>query len=251
MTTNGVTRTSSSGWSLAACSRRFVRLLAAPIALLFPPACVRCGRSVALGQVLCPTCAPQPESGEGARCVVCGQTLSDDSLDLCLPCGVRSQAFDRVLALGDYDGDWGSLVRTLKFDRETAIGRWLAEQMVDRCREDPGSFDCVAYVPMTARERRDRGFNPSRLLARLVARRLGLPLKRDLKKIRRTRRQSSLPAGERRENLRGAFRAIRSVHGRALLVDDIFTTGATANVCAETLKGAGCDAVTVLVVARA
>jgi len=255
MTTSGATRTSSSVWSLAACRRRLIRLLAAPIALLFPPACVRCGRSVPLGQIICTSCLPSFDDTEGPCCLVCGDRVEDASLDLCLRCGVRPQSFERLIALGSYDDAWGDLVRTLKFERETAVGRWLAGCMADRVSDDVESsgepFDWITFVPMSAGERRDRGFNQSRLLARLVARRLRLPYRRSLRKIRRTRRQSSLPARERRRNLQGAYRSVTSRTGRVLLVDDIFTTGSTANACAQALREAGCESVTVLVVARA
>jgi len=251
MTTNGATRTSSSGWSLAACSSKLARLLAAPIALLFPPVCVRCGRSITLGQILCTRCHPAPDSSEGSCCLICGEPLTDDTIDLCLRCGTRPQSFDRLIALGAYDDAWGDLVRILKFERETAVGRWLGGRLAADADSKAESFDWVTFVPMTVGERRARGFNQSRLLAKWVARRLRIPLRRGMRKVRRTRRQSSLPARERRKNLRGAYRSVPSRNGHVLLVDDIYTTGSTANACAQTLREAGCESVTVLVVARA
>jgi predicted amidophosphoribosyltransferase len=108
---------------------------------------------------------------------------------------------------------------------------------------------------MTSRERRIRGFNQSQLLAAGVARLCGLPVRRLITKPFDTERQSVLRASERRENLRGAFRAVGSSSEAesesVLLIDDVFTTGATAEACSYALLEAGYKEVNVLVVARA
>lgn len=110
---------------------------------------------------------------------------------------------------------------------------------------------CVTHVPMTRAERRARGGNPSEELARVVARRLGLPERNLLRKTRTTRPQRTLPAGERAVNLRDAFRGVRSGTGAVLLVDDLLTTGATADECGRALKQAGYTRIHVLTVVRA
>lgn len=180
-----------------------------------------------------------------------GRLLEGDELDLCLRCGTRIRSFDRALALGPYDEGWRELLLAFKFRGEKAVGRWLAGELAKRAREADASFDWVTHVPMTRSEERERGFNPSRYLARLTARRLGLRDRRLLVKVRPTPPQRTLGARERETNLSEAFRAVRSGTGAVLLVDDLLTTGATADECARTLKGAGFDSVTVLTVARA
>ena len=114
-----------------------------------------------------------------------------------------------------------------------------------------GHFDMVSYVPMSRVDRRARGFNQAQLLATGLAKRLGLALMALLVKEHRTLPQAGLSARERRENLRGAFHLIRSGKGKVLLIDDIFTTGSTVEVCAHTLKSGGYKEVFVLTVARA
>jgi ComF family protein len=161
------------------------------------------------------------------------------------------RSFDRAISLGPYDDGWRELLHAFKFAREKAVGRWFAKELGARLAAEGERIDVVTHVPMTRLEERARGFNPSRFLARATARRLGLPERRLLAKTRTTPPQRTLRAGERETNLRDAFRAVRSGRGAVLLVDDLLTTGATADECARTLKGVGFDRVVILTVAHA
>ncbi len=252
MTTSGATRASCFVW------RRFCSLLrplreggAGVAALLYPPSCVLCGDATPWGYVVCAPCAARLPRADAPLCRQCGETLGDDTLDLCLRCGTRRRGFDRAVSLGPYERGWRELLHAYKFRREKAVGRWLAGELGRALTASAVSFDCVTHVPMTRGERRARGFNPSRLLARGVARRAGVRERRLLAKVRVTRPQRVLTAVERETNLRGAFRAVRCGTGAVLLVDDLLTTGATADECARTLRAAGFERVTVLTVARA
>jgi len=220
-------------------------------ALFYPSECALCGAPVEWGRVVCRACAERLPRPDVRACAHCGEPLPDESLDLCLRCGTRLRAFDHVLALGPYDEGWRELLHAFKFGREKAIGRRLGRELGRRFVECGEVIDWVTHVPMTREEKASRGFNPSRLLARVAARRLGLPERRLLAKVRTTRPQRVLGARERETNLSGAFRAVRSGRGAVLLVDDLLTTGATADECARTLREAGFERVTVLTVARA
>lgn len=252
MTTSGGTRTSFCVWSWPSrtlkAGRRWVAGL---LALAYPSECVACGRDIPDGGVLCAACVASLEPLGGRRCAVCSEPLDDASLDLCLPCGTRDRGFDSLRALGTYDGGWGQLVRVLKFEQEAAVGRWLADRLAEAALELRLEVDVVTFVPMTREERAARGSNQARALARGAATRLGLPVRRVVRKVRRTRRQSGLSARERRWNLRDAFLALPSRGARVLLIDDICTTGSTAEACAAALRRAGARSVDILVVARA
>ena len=108
----------------------------------------------------------------------------------------------------------------------------------------------MAPVPMTRWKLLGRRYNAAELVGERLARHAGIRFSRGaLKKVRRTRPQSELPLDERLHNPRGAYRA-RPTAGVVLLVDDVLTTGATANACTEALKQAGATEVHVAVVAR-
>ena len=131
------------------------------------------------------------------------------------------------------------------------LARWLRAAIDDE-RIRHHHFDVIVPVPLHRARERERGFNQAALLARRIGRRLAVPTRpRWLARIRPTRPQSELSAGERRANVRGAFRASRRVAGRhVLVVDDILTTGATVDACARALRDAGAQRVGVLTVAR-
>jgi len=254
MTTSGATQTNSFVWrftfSLLRMGRRLPNAVAAA---LFPPRCILCSQELPGLDILCPMCAAELPSLCDFRCQRCGEPVEDSTIDLCLRCGTTIHVTDHILSLGPYRGDWGRLVRALKFEREMAVGRWLGTKMAESviASDEGRDFRVVTFVPMTRRDRRARGFNQAEILARIVARELSLPMKRLLIKTRETRLQSRLSAVERKTNLQDAFRLLPSSHEQVLLVDDIYTTGSTVEECARTLKRGGAQSVVAVTVARA
>ena len=121
-------------------------------------------------------------------------------------------------------------------------------------REQGTGFDAVTWAPVSALRRFCRGYDQSQLLARTVGKELDIPVQRLLKKQRHTPAQSRLTTEERRANVLGAYRFAgkQSVAGkRILLIDDVFTTGATAEECARVLLTAGAKGVSCAAVAAA
>ncbi len=109
----------------------------------------------------------------------------------------------------------------------------------------------MTYVPLSRDKRADRGFNQAELLARKVSRETEIPLFRSLSKKETTRPQAELKREERLTNVRGSFTWEEVVgFSNVLLIDDVFTTGATADECSKTLKRAGAERVYVATLAR-
>ena len=148
-----------------------------------------------------------------------------------------------------YEGPAREALKTFKLLGERRTARWLAERMVPVARAL--NADVVTWVPSTRASEAARGFNPAEEIARPLARSLRLPAKRLLAKRRDTLDSAGLSKEQRRVNLLDAFGAKGAVAGHVLLVDDIFTTGATADECAKALRRAGAREVSVVTFARA
>jgi len=155
-----------------------------------------------------------------------------------------------VLSFGLYDGVLAEAIHHLKFHGRKRLSVPLGTMMLAL---DIPRADGIVPVPLTRASLIKRGFNQSLLIARVIARELGIPLRMDsLHKKRETLPQVGLSATERRTNLRGAFGVHDDIRGQQLLlVDDVMTTGATVRECAKTLVRSGAREVIVLTLARA
>ncbi len=229
------------------------------INLLYPPACLLCEKPVTTDDaVLCPTCLDRcPRNGPPA-CVHCGleQPGAYDAQPLCASCRRRQPVFDRACSPWRYAGSARRAVHAFKYRGRWRLGRWLADEMARQARRylPLEAVDALVPVPLHGVKRWLRGGNPSDRLGRRIARQLGLAYApRALQRRRWTRAQTRLRGvAARRRNVLGAFRArARLVEGRGvLLVDDVLTTGATADACAHALRAAGARHVFVLTAAR-
>jgi ComF family protein len=145
----------------------------------------------------------------------------------------------------------------LKFERMEPLGAWFADRLWETVKRDGKAFaaDIVVPVPLHRQRERERGYNQADLVARPLARRLGLPYRAVLLVRTRPRPDKQvLSLSERWESVRGAFatRPGSQVDNlRVLLVDDVMTTGATLDACARALRKAGAKSVIGLTVARA
>ena len=198
-------------------------------------------------------------------CAVCGKKTEERSM-LCAGCRKRLEgqkvhrgfANDRnvedSVAAHRYVGAGGKLVRTLKYRGVAALADSMADDMVTAAEtagmERP---DAVTYVPMHVLRRRARPFNQSELLGQRIAAALGLRQEKLLRRTRRCKQQARLrDERSRRRNVEDAFRATQNLEGfHVLLIDDVCTTGATAQECAKALREAGAAKVTLLVYADA
>ena len=206
------------------------------------------------------------------KCVFCGKLL-DGELDICGKCcgGLENfpelpmntmpdgksklQFLDSFTAVWYYKEKVRDGILGLKFhyrvDHAAPLGRSVAMKLL---REQGNGFDAVTWAPVSALRKLRRGYDQSQLLAQTVGKELGIPVERLLKKQRHTPAQSRLTEQARKANVLGAYRFAgkQSVAGkRILLIDDVFTTGATAEECARVLLTAGAKSVSCAAVAAA
>jgi ComF family protein len=175
-----------------------------------------------------------------------------DETRQCSLCRLGLNGFDEVFSAGVYDGALRKLIHLFKFEgvRPLArpLGGFLAQALPRELR-----FDVIVPMQQHWQRRWRRGFNQSELLARKIARRWNIPVRKLVRWKRATAPQAGLTSAQRRKNMQGAFEAARGANLRAmsiLLIDDVLTTGAIAGACARALKRAGVAHVSLLALAR-
>jgi ComF family protein len=226
--------------------------------LLLPESCPVCDHpAVFQPEGLCCECLKQIVPLPASHCPRCSLPYPGLSTEphLCGRCSQQPPAFNGVMTLGLYQGTLQNAIQRFKYRRnpilDLALGRLLAETVNQQ--EISQIPDLVVPVPLHSSRLRERGFNQSCLLARELSRRCRISL--DGKLLERTQAtppQQNLTAEKRRHNLRGSMSTKRRLSGEhILLVDDVLTTGTTADVCARTLLMAGAGQVSVAVLARA
>jgi len=234
--------------------------LAAALDVLFPPLCHVCRRFIpASGEIhICPDCRELMPPIVAPLFTVCGISFSGAGTDhVCGSCSTSLPRFDAARAAFAYEGASRDLIHAFKYRNKTHLRRPLALLTIERLSEFIGSRrpDLIMPVPLHRKKLSSRGFNQAILLGEIFSQRLNIPLdRRNLRRIRWTEPQVNLTAHDRRTNVKGAF-AIHDpalVSGRrVLLVDDVLTTGSTADECGRILRAFGAADVTVVTVARA
>jgi ComF family protein len=232
---------------------------------LYPPRCAACGVRFAIecSARVCARCLGRLEPLPAPLCRRCGGPLESavSGAGECARCvrtpphyrRARSVARYRVAAEDDPES-LPALIRRHKYGLDQSMGRALAEFLPAALPVDAAEIDVVIPVPLHRRRLWWRGFNQAAILAAEIARRLGAPLDTAaLYRTRATRPQTARDHDDRVRNVRGAFAAhapARVAGRRVLLVDDVMTTGATADECARALMRAGAASVDVFTLAR-
>lgn len=221
---------------------------------LFPTPCQLCDELLNDGRRLCQPChalLPFFDSG----CEQCGIQLNPDENGICSNCRRLSPYFDRTLTLFRYEKPADHWLQSLKFQQRLHLAPLLGELMWQQQQQRLQQLKAQWIIPLPLHRKRlhKRGFNQSLELSRPLAKALRLPIRSSaLRRQRDTKEQSSLQASERPANVENAFSwHSDEVPRHVFLVDDIITTGHTANSAAKTMKQVGVQEVTLIVFARA
>jgi ComF family protein len=235
------------------------------VSVFFPASCRLCERLLVRASriPICDDCLASFAPLGPAVCSTCGQSVFEWSLiganaspaAICPECQIRNFGFDRARSYARYKTALARALVLLKFERMEPLGLWFAQRLAEIAKRDRLTADLVVPVPLHRQRHQERGYNQADLIAKPLAKMLGLPYKPVL--LNRTKPRPNkqiLTLEERWDSVRGAFatRPGTQVDNlRVLLVDDVMTTGATLDACALALRSAGAKLVIGLTVARA
>jgi ComF family protein len=228
--------------------------------IIFPPRCLGCGEILHphRGQLFCPACKEKIKFITGNLCPVCGTTFFDSpaASHLCGNCLENKTYFSCARAVVSYETIILHAIHQFKYGSNISVGALLASFMADFSFPDVDftDYSLIIPVPLHIKRLRQRGFNQSLILAHALAKKWHIPVNFSLlKRHKFTLTQTGLNKAERNKNIKGAFEVSdkKNITGKnVILVDDVYTTGATINECAKILTKAGAQKVTVLTLAR-
>lgn len=221
--------------------------------LLFPRRCPVCG-GVAMpkGRLICPACLKQLSFISSPACMKCGKEIGSREQEYCADCIRRKKSFTRGFALLNYDSRAAVSMAAVKYHNKREYLDFYARAAALRFKKQfrQAGIQVIVPVPVHASRLKARGFNQAAVLAEKLSAELGIPWEELLIRVKKTDPQKSLGSAERLKNLRGAFEAEQKAGKweRVLLVDDIYTTGSTAEICSRALLKTGVKQVFVFAV---
>ena len=221
--------------------------------------CIACARPLPTGAevALCEKCSSKIPWVIGRLCEKCGKPLAENNIkNLCSDCSEDEHHFEKGYACTLYHGLPSFIIRDMKYRNNPSYCDTIATLMAFRLRAeadgDTGelpTWDAIVPVPMYRLKKEIRGYNQSELIARSLAKILGIPFYVNaITRIRDTGIMSRLSLGDRRKNLEDSICVSPAFSGKLfdkkiLLVDDVYTTGSTADACTEAMKAVGCKTV--------
>jgi ComF family protein len=227
--------------------------------VFFPKVCNHCGDSFrdGLSNVLCQSCFNGIEPYQSPSCDHCGVSLPPRAFEgvvqpRCEDCGDWPYYLDQTWSLGSYEGPLRLAHHAFKFGGMEHLKSPIVKKMLSHLPKNFGNgIETIVPVPMSPEKERERGYNPASLLATELSTNLDVPVKSVLKKVRSTVPQRLLARDKRLKNQKGVFQVVgNNPFLKVLLVDDVFTTGATLEECAKILKKAGAQWVCAVVWGR-
>jgi ComF family protein len=241
------------------------------LSLIFPVVCLNCHQPIstkeaiadniyqnAMADFVCKTCIQDFQSGSNYKCYRCGEALTEMThAQTCHACKKFKKSFDKVRFVGQYQGTYKQLIHLYKYNNKRQLAKpfaYLLGQKLESCQEEFFPIDMIAPVPLHISRLRTRGFNQALMILWQWHKYLSKIEPTLLIRTRPTQSQIHLSRAQRLKNLESAFQLNpnKSVEGkRILLIDDVYTTGATIHGCSQVLIDSGAECVNVLTLARA
>ncbi len=202
------------------------------------------------GDYFCDECKSKLPYLKENKCSHCGR-LTAYSMPYCDSCIEKNVNFDMARSLFSYEEPISHLIKTLKYDDKLYLADIFSDLFVETYLTNFSDTDIISYVPMTEKSVIKRGYNQSLVLADRLSKKVGVPLEELAIKTKETMRQATLNFNDRLENLKGVFKILKVdlTDKNVMIVDDVLTTGTTAEVLAKLLKKKGANKVYVLTVA--
>ena len=213
--------------------------------------CNVCGKEIFDGEFFCKDCEKNLPYNDKTICNHCGRKITNPA-EYCSTCRENMLSVDKARSVFDYAPPISGLIKKAKYDNGRYILDYFAEKLSYIYLKNFFRSEVVCCVPMSEKRLKERGYNQSELLARKVAEKINVQFKDCLVKTKETERQATLSRAERLKNLTNSFRvkSKKAVQGKnVLLIDDVTTTGATAEAVAAKLKKAGALRVHLITVA--
>lgn len=237
--------------------------LGALLNLVYPPVCGICDKKLTKAQEenisICAGCLDEIKRNPAPYCAKCGRSLCGltTRVEICWECSKREFYYERSWSGFIYEGVVKEALHLLKYSKKLSLSSLFCSLLIQFAKGNPEileGMDAVLAVPLYNVKFREREFNQAHLLAAAVVREFNIKdLSAGLKRSIPTKPQSGLDKKERFENIKGTFEVITPgpLSGKnLLLIDDLFTTGATLNECAKVLKKAGAAKLHCLTFAR-
>jgi len=222
--------------------------------LIFPPRCAICKKK---GQkMICDDCLSKVVYIKPPICRICGKPRDKYFAgDLCEDCSREGMPFEIARSVVLYDGVIKEAIHKFKFEGKRALSSFLGEFLIDYLKRGyipVKKIDAVIPLPLSRKRFRQRGYNQTELLAKEISGHYSINVdSSSLKKVKDITPQFELSREKRMSNVKGAFSSSPLPGKNVLLIDDIYTTGATVREASRALKAAGAKNVYVLTLARA
>jgi competence protein ComFC len=214
----------------------------------YPPCCCSCGK---IGKLVCDDCFSSIQIPGIKTCSKCGEPIAKRGL--CSRCHSHPPHFHSLRSLGYYSGVLRDVIHSLKYQRNLGLGEFFSVPLLQVIQHEKWPIDLVTAVPLNKKRQKERGYNQAEILAKPVARRMGIAyISNLLHRVKDTNSQVGLSLQERQNNVANAFVAESAlvVSKNILIVDDVATTGSTMDACAKALMDVGTNQVFALTLAK-